>query len=520
MEKLIGNMKLAPISFPPVLNDQSVLEVKRALIDTYKTLSNLAKIDTHNLKVSAIKQLVDKRCDDLLNNTSAMIDSILNRKKNTIVLDRLLINDPTTGSKRFTVDPDEIKESTRHHFQNFAIPDTPSQSMPSRWINQYLPKDYINSNCYDNLLQPPTIDEWLGILRHPPKDKAAGPSEITNEMLTHLGDKLQYLLWQLICMCFIIGDIPNEWKIAHIFPIPKPMAWECDITKTRPITLLETARKGFVKILTNRLSKIIAKHSILRGGNFARLPGGLTETPIKILNMLLENANDNNKEIWVLLQDLSKAYDRVDLTFLRKALYRIKIPNHAIDLLINLFTARKNAVFTTDGISDYYDVKIGIDQGKVISPLLWCIYLDPLLCEVANLNKGYNIEHRWISDLTTLSTNQLSAQVSSLAFMDDTNWIAGNQQDLESMLEVADEFYNFTRSALNKQKSKLLSTKNFSSPSVNLRFGSSFIDINADQGSVRFLGVWINSKRSPAFVKKQVTLDIQRFINTLRYKPI
>ncbi|CAI2199034.1 18242_t:CDS:1, partial [Funneliformis geosporum] len=43
-----------------------------------------------------------------------------------------------------------------------------------------------------------------------------------------------------------------------------------------------------------------------------------------------------------------------------------------------------------------------------------------------NLNKGYNIAYHWISDFTTLSSNQLSAQVSSLAFIDDTNWIAGN----------------------------------------------------------------------------------------------
>ena len=123
--------------------------------------------------------------------------------------------------------------------------------MSSRWINQFLPREYVNSNYYENLLEPPTLDEWLSVLTHLPKDKAAGPSGITNEMLTNLGDKLQYLLWQLICMCFIVGDIPNEWKIAHIFPIPKPTAWECNLTNTRPITLLETARKGFVKILNN-----------------------------------------------------------------------------------------------------------------------------------------------------------------------------------------------------------------------------------------------------------------------------
>ncbi|CAI2199376.1 18061_t:CDS:1, partial [Funneliformis geosporum] len=40
------------------------------------------------------------------------------------------------------------------------------------------------------------------------------------------------------------------------------------------------------------------------------------------------------------------------------ALHRIKVSNHAVDLLINLFTAQKNAVFTAHGISEYYDVKI------------------------------------------------------------------------------------------------------------------------------------------------------------------
>jgi len=449
-----------------------------------------------------------------------MIDSILNRKKRSIVLDRLLIKDQNTSTNRFTIDPDDIKSATINHFQNFALPSSPAPLMSSRWIDQFNPRDYVDESHYSNLMQPPTYDEWVAVLKSLPNNKAAGPSGISNEMLSHLGDKLQQLLWKLICMCFTLGDVPNEWKIAHIYPIPKPMDWECDITKTRPITLLETCRKGFVKIITNRLSTILAKHNILRGGNFAGLPGGSTEAPIKIVNMLLEDAIENKKEIWILLQDLSKAYDRVDLKFLRLALHRIKVPQSAIDLLINLFTARKNAVFTAHGTSDYYDVKIGIDQGEVISPLLWCIYLDPLLCEVASLNKGYNINHTWTSDLTTMATSSLSASVSSLAFMDDTNWIASSKQDLESILEVAEEFYDLTRSALNKDKSKLLTTKSSNSTTIPLKFGSSTINIEPETGSVRFLGVWINSKRSPTFVKKQLAFDINRFVSLMRYKPL
>ena len=148
------------------------------------------------------------------------------------------------------------------------------------------------------------------------------------------------------------------------------MKWECDITKTCSITLLETLRKAFVKVVTNRLSKILAKYHVLKDNNFTGLPGSSTEKPIKILNILLENTNENKKELWILLQDLSKAYDHVNLKFLRLALQRIKIPTKGVDLLINLFTNRKNAIFTADGLTDYYDIKIGIDQGKVISPLL------------------------------------------------------------------------------------------------------------------------------------------------------
>ena len=222
----------------------------------------MTKVEITKLKEIAIQHLVDKRCDDLLLDTSKMIDSILNRKKRSIIMDRLLINNENTGVKRFTVNPDEIKKAAIDHFQNFAIPNSPSRPMSRKWKAQYRLKEYVNSDVYTNLLQPPTLDEWISVLKSLPADKAAGPSGITNEMISHLGSKTQYLLWQLIQMCFIIGDIPNEWKIAHIYPIPKPSEWNCDISQTRPITLLETARKGFVKILNNRLSKLLEKHNI------------------------------------------------------------------------------------------------------------------------------------------------------------------------------------------------------------------------------------------------------------------
>jgi hypothetical protein len=90
-------------------------------------------------------------------------------------------------------------------------------------------------------------------------------------MLKHMKD--------LISFCFRSGLIPTEWKCATVYPIPKPHDWECQLKNTRPITLLETARKLMVKILNQRLSSIFFKYDVLIGNNFASLPGGSCHTP-------------------------------------------------------------------------------------------------------------------------------------------------------------------------------------------------------------------------------------------------
>jgi hypothetical protein len=88
-----------------------------------------------------------------------------------------------------------------------------------------------------------------------------------------------------------------------------------------------------------------------------------------------------------------------------------------------------------------------------------------------------------------MATSSLATSISSLAFIDDTNWITNSQQDLEFILGIAEEFYDLTRSALNKDKSKLLTIKSVNTATIPLKFGSTTINIESETGSVRFLGV-------------------------------
>ncbi len=137
--------------------------------------------------------------------------------------------------------------------------------------------------------------------------------------------------------------------------------------------------------MTQRLSNIFIQHHILKEGNYAGLLGGSIFDPIHTINLIKEDVIRNNKEVWFLFQDLSKAYDRVNIQLLHKCMLCLKIPTSFINLILNFFMKCTNAIITFYSITTPYQMKVGIDQEEVIFPLLWTIYYDPLFCRIKNL---------------------------------------------------------------------------------------------------------------------------------------
>ena len=105
--------------------------------------------------------------------------------------------------------------------------------------------------------------------------------------------------------------------------------------------------------------------------------------------------------------------------------------------------------------------------------------------------------------------------------MDDCNWITESQHNLEEILHIADEFYDFNSIQVNKEKSKLMiRSPHGSIPEIiTLRFGSTSIPIKPATLNeyVRILGVWINLN---GFVKNQAKEIVVQFTNAIRQKHI
>src|SRR5438552_12369072 len=204
------------------------------------------------------------------------------------------------------------------------------------------------------------------------------------------------ILKKIFHLCILTGKIPEKWKLSNIYPIPKKESWKARLSNTRPIVLMEATRKCFTKIITNRLSLICKNNYILRGPNFAGLPGESTQEPIQLLNSICEEAREKKKELWILLQDTAKVFDTVNLDMLNKSLQRIKIPEKIIQLIVFLFKDGQFKIIIAQGLTDTITARDGVGQGETISPLLRRIFYDLLLCKIQdNTELGYKINCTW-----------------------------------------------------------------------------------------------------------------------------
>ena len=243
------------------------------------------------------------------------------------------------------------------------------------------------------------------------------------------------------------------------------------------------------------------KHNILRGPNFGGLPDKTTKTPIHILHNTIEDARNNGKELWIAFQDMSKAFDSIGMTPLRYALRRIKLPPMAIDFIINLFQHRKMKIITNFGLSNELIAADGIDQGEVISPLIWRIFYDPLLCRIMDDPQlGYNMNINWPIDLHG-NTHIHSTRISALAFFDDTAWIGSSQLSLQQTINISNGFFNLNDININGDKSEVIAVnanrQHQDSDGIVMGTDQHTVKPVANNQLIRYLGVWFSSKLSP-----------------------
>ena len=149
-----------------------------------------------------------------------MLNSLLNRQKDVIIIDRLMLPSLDDTEPSLTRDPIIIENAVIEHFQNIGcdknnpiINFTSIADIPPEWREFYYTKT-IDPVLQNTLTSPISFHELKQTIKMLPKGKAAGPNQISYEDISHLHDKILSFILILFNRILSQGYIPHQWKHA------------------------------------------------------------------------------------------------------------------------------------------------------------------------------------------------------------------------------------------------------------------------------------------------------------------
>lgn len=250
---------------------------------------------------------------------------------------------------------------------------------------------------------------------------------------------------------------PEFLTRGKTFLLPKDKTQLNNPAKYRPITCLNNIYKLLTSILTEKIYQHCESYNLLNIEQIGcrRETQGCKEHVV-IDSIIFNQAMKGQRNISAAYIDYKKAFDSIPHSYLIDVMTTYKIDHQIIELLKHLMKQWKTSLFYTKGSKQIQTKEIcirkGIYQGDSLSPLWFCLSLNPLSSILNDTKHGFQIK-----GLTENYT------INHLLYMDDIKLYAKSRTQLHQLLEITANFSSKIRmefgidkcKAVNLEKGKL-----------------------------------------------------------------
>ncbi|KAL2102371.1 hypothetical protein ACEWY4_001539 [Coilia grayii] len=289
-----------------------------------------------------------------------------------------------------------------------------------------------DNGCFASLFDPSEVlDQLLSIK----KGSAAGSDGISVKDLKEW-DPEGVKLCSLFNGWWVAGYIPECVKPARTVLLPKTTEVQAlnEPGNWRPITIGSFLLRLFSKLLHSRLRAACPISERQRG--FVSAPG-CSENLFSLLT-LVRKAHQERRTLAVVFLDVAKAFDTVCHQHIFDALRQRGVDRHIIKCIRSGYECCTTRIALKGEHSEPIATTRGFRQGEPLSPLLFNLAMDPLLCTLSTEGKGVSVG---------------GSNVAALAFADDLVLLSDSWGSMSHNLEITAAFCKLTGIRIQPNKS-------------------------------------------------------------------
>jgi hypothetical protein len=299
----------------------------------------------------------------------------------------------------------------------------------------------IDKRLLDDKLQSDHIVHYYEIIDavHSLKaNKHEGVRGLSSDFFINASVDLYIHLALLITAMLSHGHTPSQLSTSTIIPIPKGHNADKSLScNYRAISLSSIVGKIIDLIIINRYSDKL----VTSDNQFGFKPKSSTTVCTMLVKEAITYYHNNDNDVYCTLLDATKAFDRVNFSKPFDKLLHIKLPIVIVRLLFKMYTGLSACIFWNGVASSSFPVLNGVRQGGILSPILFCVYLDGLIARLTEAKIGCFIGHIYVG---------------VFVYADDIAIIAPTPLAMRKMLDICDRYANEYSIKFNANKSKCL----------------------------------------------------------------
>ena len=367
-------------------------------------------------------------------------------------------------------EPEVVMERWRNNFQDLLNPASSSISTAAAAQTPQFQPSRIGTDV-NNINVPICKDEIIAAMRRTKNGKATGGDKIAIE--TPRNGNCVDALHALFNNCFLYGQVPDSWQCGIIGKGPRVLG------NYRGITITSVVYKLYCSVLLHRLERWVDVNDLLVDEQNGFRRGRSCVDHISSLTSIIETRKLMKKWTYAAFIDYSKAYNRINRNMLFSKLSALGLKGNFYESMKDIYSNVRCSVKVNGVLSNSFNVSSGLKQGCLLSPMLFNLYLNVLAVKLKSLGCGIDID---------------GEVVPIILYADDIVLLAENEQDLQQLLNVLNEWCKEWDMVTNLEKSNVVHFRNSSVPRTNCEFHIGNLDNNKVQvvDRYRYLGIVLN----------------------------